>query len=126
MTYDVRRAPRAQLIAELEQFAQDRERVGKQDRADAARAAAAKLAEGDERVQFEYTLYAADDEPGRNGVRSGTREWILNELDEAGKGWTHFGNRALAIAHAAAITEIEQGADRVQVGHIEYQVVESP
>lgn len=125
LTYDVRRAPRERLIAELEEFAVDRERVGKQARADGARAAAAKLTEGQERVQFEYTAYIADDEPGRNGVRKGTREWVLAELDDAGKGWVHFGNRALAIAHAAAIAEIESGAMRVRVGHIEYEVDES-
>lgn len=126
MTYDVRRAPRAQLISELTEFADHRAEQGKTVRSDGARAAVAKLAEGAERVQFEQTLYVVDeDEPGRNGVRSGTREWVLAELNDAGRGWTHFGNRALAIAHAAAIAEIEQGADRVQVGHIEYQVVES-
>ena len=122
ITYDVRRAPRQQLIDELEQFAQDRERVGKQQRADGARAAAAKLAEGQPRVQFEQTAYIVDDEPGRNGVRSGTRAWVLAELEDGGKGWTHEGNRALALAHAAAIAEIEQGAVRVRVGHIEYEV----
>jgi len=126
MTYDVRRAPRQQLIDELEQFAVHRAEQGKTERADGARAAAQKLAEGAERVQFEYTTYVADDDPSRNGVRSGSREWVLAELDEAGKGWTHHGNRALAIAHAAAINEIEQGAERVRVGHIEYVVTESP
>ena len=125
MTYDVRRAPRQQLIAELTEFADHRQQQpGKQHRADAARAAAAKLAEGQDRVQFEQTAYIVDDEPSRNAVRSGSREWVLAELEAGGEGWTHEGNRALALAHAAAIAEIEQGAVRVRVGHIEYEVTD--
>lgn len=123
ISYDVRRAPREQLVSELDEFAAHRQEQGKQDRADGARAAAQKLIEGQERVQFEHTVYVVDADPGRNAVRRGTREWVLAELDEAGKGWTHFGNRPLAITHAAAIAEIEQGAVRVRVGHIEYEVV---
>lgn len=124
ITYDVRRAPREQLVRELTEFAAHRREQGKTERADGAEAAAGKLTEGQERVQFEHTIYLVDDEPGRNAVRRGTREWVLAELEEAGKGWTHFGNRPLAMAHAAAIAEIEQGATRVRVGHIEYEVAD--
>jgi hypothetical protein len=124
VTYDVRRATREQLVSELDEFATHRASQGKQARADGAWAAAQKLIEGADRVQFEYTVYVVADEASRGGVRRGTRAWVLAELDEAGKGWTHFGNRPLVIAHAAAIAEIESGAARVQVGHIEYEVAD--
>lgn len=123
ITYDVRRGPREQLCAELHQIARDRADRNP-ERAAAATEAAQKLADADgyDRVQFEFTAYIVDNEPSRNGLRRGTREWVLAELREGEAGWTHEGNRLLALAHHNAIAEIEHGAARVTVGHIEYEV----
>ena len=125
ITYDVRRAPREQLVAELEEFAAHRAEQGKQERADGARAAAAKLLEGQDRVQFEHTAYIVDDEPSRDGVRRGSREWALAEARESEAGWTHEGNRLLALASHQAVAELERGATRVRIGHIVYEVAEA-
>jgi hypothetical protein len=124
ISYDVQRGKRDDLIAALIEFADHRAEQGKTARADGARAAAQQLADGAERVRFEYTEYVVDADPGRGGVRQGSREWVLAELEEGGEAWTHHGNRLLAIAHAAAIREIDEGATEVTVGHLTYVVVE--
>ena len=124
ISYDVRRAPRAHLIAELEDFATHREAQGKTERAAGARAAAKQLADGAERVRFEHSELVVDETPDRSAVRRGNREWVLAELRESVEGWTHHGNRSLAIEADRAAQEVESGATRVRAGHIEYEVVD--
>lgn len=121
--YSVRTAPREQLIAELEESAVDRERVGKHERAALARAAAAKLADGEE-VVFYNRCYFEVGETRRHGVMRRTRAHLIAELHDASTGWAHHGKDLLAFEARAAAGRIAAGADRVEVGHLVYEVVD--
>jgi hypothetical protein len=123
-SHSLRTAPREQLIAELHEFADDRESHGKHDRARGARAAATSLREGADEIPFEDTVYRVSTDTTRQDVRRGARDELLAEAREAHAGWTHLGKRHLAILAWTAVEELEQGATRVQIGHIVYEVAD--
>ncbi|WP_405560623.1 hypothetical protein [Streptomyces sp. NBC_01180] len=52
----------------------------------------------------------------------GTREEHLDTLNEMTLGWWHLGKDALSEAASKAVTELENGADSVRVGHTTYVV----
>lgn len=120
--FSVRSAPREKLIAELHEFADDRERVGKTDRAAGARQAAAKLAEGAEIVFFEACYYEVG-ETRRHGVIRRRREDLIAELHDASDGWAHFGKMPLAFEARSAAGRVLAGVDRVEVGHLVFEVI---
>lgn len=121
--YSVRTAPREQLIAELEQEADDRERVGKHERAALAREAAARLADGEEVVYYNRSYFEVG-EAKRHGVMRRTRADLIAELNSASEGWAHNGKPRLAFDAAAAASAVLAGAERAEVGHLVYEVID--
>lgn len=115
------RAARTDLVAVLRQFASDRNRVGKVERANGATAAADKLAAGEDVVFFERTYYEVG-EPTRYSVVRGTRDELLAELRDSAVGWAHMGKPGLAGEAKTAHRMITDGAESAQVGHLRYEV----
>lgn len=111
------------LIDELHRFANDRERHGKTERARLARAAAAELDNGADRVFFErcyYVVGSAD----RYTAYTGSRDEIVRELDDYGRGQVHMGAQGRAQEAARALSAIEDGETKIRVGNLVYEVVD--
>lgn len=121
MTIHTRTAPREQLIAELEEFADHREAQGKHERASGARAAAAELAAGADQVTFERAVHVVG-APGHGSVVRMPRAELIAEVKEAALGWAHNGKRGLTSEAVCAVEELESGAERAYVGHLVYEV----
>lgn len=122
MDYNVRAGDRDELVRELRQYASDRERHGKIERAENARHAAQLLEDGEESAYFERIFYTVGP-PDRWTVTRGTREDLATELREAAEGWDHFGKPRLAAEARRAVEQLQQGTDTVRAGHIVYEVL---
>lgn len=121
MEHAVYRAARGDLVESLRQFAADRARVGKAERAAGATAAADDLAAGADVVFFERTYYEVG-EPTRYAVFRGTRPELLAELTESVMGWHHMGKPHLVEQSVRAFEQLVTGAAAAQVGHLRYEV----
>ncbi|KAF4408606.1 hypothetical protein [Streptomyces lycii] len=52
----------------------------------------------------------------------GDRQQLADEIEDSVQGWRCLGNDELSQQAKAAVNELRNGADRVQVGHTIYNV----
>jgi hypothetical protein len=119
-------APRELLIAELLDFAADRQSHGKLERAARARMRAAELEAGAARVGFERVWHVVGAEPDRYTLYRGSRNDVCEQLEADGLSAVHVGAEEIAREAARALDAVQTGADRARVGHIVYELVPDP